>query len=115
MPGSQSPSRALTTPSSSTSRLARFRAALSASPPLWWALLYFFCLLCGYYVLRPVRDAMGASSDPATVFPAWLLDWSAQRGYISIADDAAKTSYGRSYGHWWLRPSAFEFCAPSAA
>ena len=85
MPGSQSPSRALTTPRSSTSRLARFRAALSASPPLWWALLYFFCLLCGYYVLRPVRDAMGASSDPATVFPAWLLDWSAQRG-IALGD-----------------------------
>ncbi|MEN1942973.1 MFS transporter [Luteimonas sp. MJ293] len=75
----------MTTPRSSTSRLARFRAALSASPPLWWALLYFFCLLCGYYVLRPVRDAMGASSDPATVFPAWLLDWSAQRG-IALGD-----------------------------
>ncbi|MCD9030826.1 MFS transporter [Luteimonas sp. Y-2-2-4F] len=54
-------------------RLARFRAALAASPALWWALLYFFCLLCGYYVLRPVRDAMGASSDPAAVFPRWLL------------------------------------------
>lgn len=26
--------------------------------PLSWAFLYFFCLLCGYYVLRPVRDEM---------------------------------------------------------
>lgn len=26
--------------------------------PLTWAFLYFFCLLCGYYVLRPVRDEM---------------------------------------------------------
>lgn len=26
--------------------------------PVGWAFLYFFCLLCGYYVLRPVRDEM---------------------------------------------------------
>ncbi len=26
--------------------------------PLVWAFLYFFCLLCGYYLLRPVRDEM---------------------------------------------------------
>ena len=26
--------------------------------PLTWAFLYFFCLLCGYYMLRPVRDEM---------------------------------------------------------
>ncbi|MEN1940010.1 MFS transporter [Luteimonas sp. MJ246] len=51
----------------------RFRAALAASPPLWWAMLYFFSLLCGYYVLRPVRDAMGASSDAAAVFPRGLI------------------------------------------
>ena len=54
-------------------RLGRLRAALAASPPLWWAMLYFFCLLCGYYVLRPVRDAMGASSDAAAVFPRGLI------------------------------------------
>jgi len=58
----------------------RLRAALAESPPLWWALLYFFCLLCGYYVLRPVRDAMGASSDASTVFPGFMLDWAAARG-----------------------------------
>jgi AAA family ATP:ADP antiporter len=53
--------------------LARLRGALAESPPLWWALLYFFSLLCGYYVLRPVRDAMGASGDALTVFPgAWV-------------------------------------------
>lgn len=46
-----------------------FRQALGESPPLWWALAYFFSLLCGYYVLRPVRDAMAASSDVASVFP----------------------------------------------
>jgi len=26
--------------------------------PLTWAFLYFFCLLCAYYILRPVRDEM---------------------------------------------------------
>ncbi len=27
-------------------------------PALLWAFAYFFCLLCGYYLLRPVRDEM---------------------------------------------------------
>ena len=40
-------------------RLAALRA-LADSPPLLWSFLYFFSLLCGYYVLRPVREAMGA-------------------------------------------------------
>lgn len=26
--------------------------------PLLWSFCYFFCLLCGYYMLRPVRDEM---------------------------------------------------------
>ena len=26
--------------------------------PLTWSFFYFFCLLCGYYILRPVRDEM---------------------------------------------------------
>ena len=30
-------------------------------PALGWSFAYFFCLLCGYYVLRPVRDEMGIS------------------------------------------------------
>ncbi|MFT5176844.1 MAG: AAA family ATP:ADP antiporter [Gammaproteobacteria bacterium] len=28
-------------------------------PALLWAFAYFFCLLCSYYLLRPLRDAMG--------------------------------------------------------
>ncbi len=59
----------------------RFRAALADSPPLWWSLLYFFSLLCGYYVVRPVRDAMGASGESDTVFPRWLLDWADGFGF----------------------------------
>ena len=46
--------------------MASFRLAIQsltgAEPdevlPLCWAFLYFFCLLCGYYILRPVRDEM---------------------------------------------------------
>ena len=30
-------------------------------PALLWSCAYFFCLLCGYYILRPLRDAMGAA------------------------------------------------------
>ena len=26
---------------------------------LLWSFAYFFSLLCGYYVLRPIRDEMG--------------------------------------------------------
>jgi ATP:ADP antiporter, AAA family len=60
--------------------LGRFRAALSDSPPLLWAFLYFFCLLSGYYVLRPVREAMGASSDVAAIFPPQMIEFFAARG-----------------------------------
>jgi AAA family ATP:ADP antiporter len=28
-------------------------------PALLWSFLYFFCLLAGYYLIRPLRDAMG--------------------------------------------------------
>ncbi len=51
------------------------------SPALWWSLLYFFCLLTGYYVLRPVRDAMGASADAQAVFPPALVDWATRMGF----------------------------------
>lgn len=62
-------------------RWRRFHGALVESPPLWWSLLYFFCLLCGYYVLRPVRDAMGASGDIAAVFPQAAIDWAQAHGF----------------------------------
>ncbi|MFK8021017.1 MAG: NTP/NDP exchange transporter [Pseudomonadales bacterium] len=29
---------------------------------LAWAFVYFYCLLCSYYIIRPIRDAMGISS-----------------------------------------------------
>lgn len=60
--------------------LGRLRAALSESPPLIWAFLYFFCLLSGYYILRPVREAMGASSDVQAIFPPAMIDFFAAHG-----------------------------------
>jgi AAA family ATP:ADP antiporter len=38
-------------------RLARVQA--NETGPLAWSFAYFFCLLCGYYILRPLRDEMG--------------------------------------------------------
>ncbi|TCT23474.1 NTP/NDP exchange transporter [Thermomonas haemolytica] len=61
-------------------RLARFQSALRESPPLLWAFLYFFFLLTGYYVLRPVREAMGASSDVTALFPPGMIAFFAERG-----------------------------------
>jgi len=55
--------------------------ALSASPALGWSMLYFFFLLTGYMVLRPVRDAMGASDDVSAVFPMALIGWAQTRGF----------------------------------
>ncbi|PJK09165.1 MFS transporter [Lysobacteraceae bacterium NML08-0793] len=64
------------------SALVRLRTELANSPSLLWALLYFFCLLCGYYVLRPVREAMGASADVEAIFPQAMIDWAASRGWV---------------------------------
>jgi ATP:ADP antiporter, AAA family len=30
-------------------------------PALVWSFVFFFCVLCSYYILRPVRDAMGVT------------------------------------------------------
>ncbi len=66
--------------SPATTRFGRLRSAMSESPPLLWSFVYFFCLLSGYYVLRPVREAMAASSDIEAVFPPALIAFFADRG-----------------------------------
>ncbi len=60
--------------------LDRFRDALRQSPPLIWSFLYFFCLLSGYYVLRPVREAMSASADVRAVLPPSIIEAFAEHG-----------------------------------
>ncbi|GAB3061880.1 MFS transporter [Stenotrophomonas tumulicola] len=52
---------------------------------MWWSFLYFFCLLSGYYVLRPVREAMASSSDLQEVFPQALIAWFAGHG-VALQD-----------------------------
>ena len=40
-------------------------------PAFLWSFAYFFCLLCAYYVLRPVRDEMGILSGTNNL--PWLF------------------------------------------
>ena len=70
----------MTEPAAPAATLTRFGQALRGSPPLLWSFVYFFCLLSGYYVLRPVREAMGASGDVQAIFPAWLIEAFTRRG-----------------------------------
>ena len=44
-----------------------------------WSFAYFFCLLCGYYVLRPIRDEMGIQIGVGNL--AWLLSRPSSRCY----------------------------------
>jgi len=60
--------------------VGRFRNALRGSPALWWSFVYFFCLLSGYYVLRPVREAMSASADVEAVFPRAMIEFFGAHG-----------------------------------
>ncbi|MCC4614594.1 MFS transporter [Xanthomonas campestris pv. asclepiadis] len=66
--------------SSPRSAAGRLSAALRSSPPLAWSFLYFFCLLSGYYVLRPVREAMSASADVEAIFPTGMTAFFAAHG-----------------------------------
>jgi AAA family ATP:ADP antiporter len=63
-----------------THRVRRIRDAFAASPPLIWAFLYFFCLLSGYYILRPVREAMSSSNDIEAIFPPGMIAFFAAHG-----------------------------------
>jgi ATP:ADP antiporter, AAA family len=66
-------------------RLNRLKGAIREYPPLIWSFLYFFFLLTGYYVLRPVRDAMGSSADIKDIFPQWFIR-SAESHGIALSD-----------------------------
>ena len=60
--------------------IKRFKDLNQQTPALLWSFVYFFCLLRGYYVLRPVRDAMGASSEVEAVFPPAIISFFAAYG-----------------------------------
>jgi ATP:ADP antiporter, AAA family len=58
----------------------RFLQHNRQTPALLWSFLYFFLLLTAYYLLRPVREAMGSSANALDVFAPSLVDWFAFRG-----------------------------------
>lgn len=62
-------------------KLSGFIDLNKQAPALLWSFLYFFCLLSGYYVLRPVRDAMGASSEVEAVFPSAMITFFTAQGF----------------------------------
>lgn len=50
-------------------RLVRVKEGEAAAT--LWSFTYFFCLLCGYYLLRPVRDEMGIQGGVGNL--QWLF------------------------------------------
>src|SRR4051812_22022264 len=50
-------------------RIAQARAG--ELPALLWSFAYFFCLLCSYYILRPIRDEMGIQGGVQSL--PWLF------------------------------------------
>ncbi len=63
-------------PATNSGLLTRWIARVSAARPeevraLCWSFAYFFCLLAGYYVLRPLRDEMGIAGGVRNL--QWLF------------------------------------------
>ena len=56
------------------------KQALADVPALALSFGYFFCLLCGYFMLRSIRDAFGAASDASAVFPPPMIAFFAEHG-----------------------------------
>ena len=55
-----------------TGRLSRaFKLEAGEFVPVAWSFAYFFCLLCGYYILRPLRDEMGIQGGVDAL--AWVF------------------------------------------
>ncbi len=42
-------------------------------PALLWAFVYFFCLLCSYYIIRPIRDTLGISAGIENLQVLYLM------------------------------------------
>ncbi|MCZ8114361.1 MFS transporter [Silanimonas sp.] len=61
-------------------RWSDLKQALVDVPALALSFGYFFCLLCGYFMLRSIRDAFGATDDASAVFPPAMIAFFAERG-----------------------------------
>lgn len=55
-------------------RLPLIGATRHELPALFWSFLYFFCVLAAYYVIRPVREQLGAAAGGSAALPQiWLI------------------------------------------
>jgi len=64
---------AATVPPDDRTPPALFRTEPGEWAAFAWSFAYFFALLTGYYVIRPVRDAMGATSRLELLFTATFI------------------------------------------
>lgn len=95
----------------SLGKLAGLRDALRDFPPLIWAALYFFFLLTGYYILRPVRDAMGSTQNLQLLFTGTFICMLLQPVYGAIVSRYARRVFlpvvylffiACLVGFWWV-------------
>jgi len=59
---------------------------------VFWSFTYFFCLLCGYYILRPVREEMGVQGGVEN------LQWLYTGTFVTIL--AAVPLFGAASARW---------------
>ena len=78
---------------------ARFvRAQPQEMWPLAWSFGYFFCLLCGYYILRPVRDEMAIQGGVHN------LPWMMTGTFVTLlAVTPTIFTAVRSWARWFCR------------
>ena len=73
-------------------------------PAVLWSFSYFFCLLCGYYILRPVREEMGVQGGVEN------LQWLYTGTFITIL--ALVPLFGAASARWpraRLLPAVYVF------
>ncbi|MGH9603210.1 MAG: NTP/NDP exchange transporter [Terriglobales bacterium] len=61
-------------------------------PAVFWSFAYFFCLLCSYYILRPVREEMGVQGGVEN------LQWLYTGTFVTIL--AAVPLFGAASARW---------------
>ncbi len=83
-------------PKALSRQFRHLKSSMHEFPPLLWSFLYFFFLLTGYYVLRPVRDAMGAAADVEAVFSPATIAWFAGRG-VAIGNFTLQALYTATF------------------
>ena len=90
-------------------RLCRWlRAEPHELPALGWAFAYFFLLLCSYYILRPVRDALAVDAGfagIAFVAAGVAVAWTALAFYLGARMKSWTRADAPSSSPWPPDPS----------